>query len=561
MKKNFLLILVIILATPSFGQKVISAVSESKYVNITKDPIKPPYLVISSGSLQFEDTDGNQKIDGGETAYIRFKLSNSGMGPGLNLAVKTRLLKSIKGLSFTESFAIDDLEPGKSKNIEIPITGSIDLIEGEAEFEIIVVETNGFSSDPALISVQTAPFRSPQLKIVDYKVTSESGTTIQKKVIFDLQVLIQNVGQGIAYKVNINLPSPTNILCLSENENLVINSLSPGQDTLINYSFVATANFSGNAIYFTINSTESNGRFGENKVITIAMGQPVSPERLVIHGKEEKLVVIDTASLISAVDKNIPEGKKVPERLALIIGNENYSNSGSLNSQVNVDFARNDASVFNEYAKRTLGVQEDNIFVLYDGSAAKMSEYIELVSALSKRIGESSEIIFYYAGHGLPDENLHIPYLIPVDVDPKNLSYAIKLNDVYRKFSETGAKRVIVILDACFSGGGRTNGLVASRSVRIVPEEPSISGNMLVLAASSGDQSSLPYKKEKHGIFTYFLLKKLQETKGEITYGQLYEYLKREVGIESLKVNKKEQDPQVQVSPSIENTWKNWMVK
>ena len=47
----------------------------------------------------------------------------------------------------------------------------------------------------------------------------------------------------------------------------------------------------------------------------------------------------------------------------------------------------------------------------------------------------------------------------------------------------------------------------------------------------------LPYHNEAHGIFTYFLLKKFQETKGNVSLGDLSEYLEKEVTIQSLKVN------------------------
>jgi hypothetical protein len=46
--------------------------------------------------------------------------------------------------------------------------------------------------------------------------------------------------------------------------------------------------------------------------------------------------------------------------------------------------------------------------------------------------------------------------------------------------------------------------------------------------------------------------------KGNITYSALADYIASNVSIESLRVNQKEQDPKVNVSPDIENVWKNW---
>jgi hypothetical protein len=84
---------------------------------------------------------------------------------------------------------------------------------------------------------------------------------------------------------------------------------------------------------------------------------------------------------------------------------------------------------------------------------------------------------------------------------------------------------------------------------------------MVVFAAASGDQSSLPYTKEKHGMFTYFLLEKLQETGGNVSYGELATFLKNKVGIVSLKENSKTQDPEILISPQVENVWQSWSFK
>jgi uncharacterized caspase-like protein len=117
---------------------------------------------------------------------------------------------------------------------------------------------------------------------------------------------------------------------------------------------------------------------------------------------------------------------------------------------------------------------------------------------------------------------------------------------------------VTVFLDACFSGGARGQGLVAARGVKIKPKEESLNGKLVVFSASSGDQSSLPYKEKGHGIFTYFLLKKLQDSKGEVSYKELSDYLRSQVSLQSVVINSKEQDPQTNVSPSAVAEWEKW---
>ena len=118
-----------------------------------------------------------------------------------------------------------------------------------------------------------------------------------------------------------------------------------------------------------------------------------------------------------------------------------------------------------------------------------------------------------------------------------------------------------MFLDACFSGGGRDQGLLAARGVKIKPKEESFLGNMVVFASSSGEEKSLPYEEKQHGLFTYFLLKKLKETKGSASYGELSEYIKSEVTKTSLIENNLKQTPHTNISTAIGAEWKNWSLK
>ncbi len=261
----------------------------------------------------------------------------------------------------------------------------------------------------------------------------------------------------------------------------------------------------------------------------------------------------------SDVDVNIPvtniQNKKT---FALVIGNEDYSSfQMDLNTDMNVDFASIDAKTFNKYLIKTLGVPEENITLLVNATAGQMRQSIARLSAIAEAYEGEASLIFYYAGHGLPREETDEPYLIPVDVSSSNLDYALKLEDVFNKLTEHETSRVTVFLDACFSGGARNQGLVAARGVRIKPKSPFVLGNLIVFSASSEDQTAHPYKEKAHGIFTYYLLKGLQISNGEMSYGELEDFVRTNVMRKSVLVNNKVQIPEVKVSPIFEYTWED----
>lgn len=294
---------------------------------------------------------------------------------------------------------------------------------------------------------------------------------------------------------------------------------------------------------------------GESDFVRISM-----PSKSTNTGSTD---VVKMAGLASDVDMDIPEtGVYHPNRFALVIGNEDYSSfQEGLESEADVEFAMNDAKAFKLYANKVMGIPDENIILLLNATQMKMNVAIDKIVDITKSLKGEAEIYFYYAGHGLPHEQSKEPYIIPVDVSGSNIEYAIKLNDLYDKLNKYPSKRVTVFLDACFSGGGRNKGLVSARAVKIKPKENDFNGRMVVLSASSGNQTSLPFKEKQHGMFTYYLLKILQQTEGDITYQDLSGYVTKQTTLKSVMVNSKEQNPQTAASPDIVHEWKQWNVR
>jgi hypothetical protein len=227
---------------------------------------------------------------------------------------------------------------------------------------------------------------------------------------------------------------------------------------------------------------------------------------------------------------------------ALIIGNENYTR------EIKVPFAHNDAKVFSKYCQKTLGIPEINIHVLLDGTYGQILSEIKWVSDVIKAYNGEAHIIFFYAGHGMPDEREKSAYLLPVDGSSSIPQTAVKVDELYDKLSEHPSKSVIVFLDACFTGAARDGILADGRGVRIRPKYNSLKGNILVFSATSEDETAFPYKDKQHGLFTYYLLKRLQETKGEATLYDLSNFVTEKVSRQSIVINNKSQTPKLSVS-------------
>ena len=261
-------------------------------------------------------------------------------------------------------------------------------------------------------------------------------------------------------------------------------------------------------------------------------------------------------SLLAAdiIDKDIVS---IPQQndntFAVIIGNEKYQQVSK------VPYANNDAKIFAEYCKKTLGLPSQNVRSYENVTYGLMLSAINDIKMIAEAFDGNINVIFYYAGHGVPNEQSKDAFLLPVDADGRDTEACYPVSRLYKELGNLGAKNVIVFLDACFSGSLRGEGMLASaRGVAIKAKDETPQGNMVVFSAAQGDETAYPYDEKNHGLFTYFLLNKLRESKGNCTLGELGDYIQRNVRQKSILVNRKSQTPTVTPSQRIDSEWKDF---
>lgn len=259
----------------------------------------------------------------------------------------------------------------------------------------------------------------------------------------------------------------------------------------------------------------------------------------------------------SDVDVNLPSNAQSNTKtFAVIFANENYQ------EEVNVDYALNDGEMFMEYCQKVLGLPEKNIHIRKDATLNNIMAELSWMQQVAQAFKGQAKFIVFYAGHGIPDEASKAAYLLPVDGKGSMLKTGISLAEFYKTLGSMPAERVTVFMDACFSGSKRGEGMLASaRGVAIKAKPQTPQGKMVVFSAASGDETAYPLKDKEHGLFTYYLLKKLKDTKGDVTYGELSNYINEQVSQESIVSNGKSQTPTVTPSQNVTATWKTMKLK
>lgn len=511
----------------------------------------------------FLDGNSNNVIGFDENDELTLKLVNVGKGIAEDVKFKISTKNPIDGLSFRPEYDLGDIEPDKAITLNIPIKTDLTLQDGSVDFTLVANEKTGNDSYPLSVTINTRKFQEPEVRVVDYLFSTEKGGKIIPNYPVNLKVMVQNIGFGQARNVSAEFIFMRENCAVGDTNYFNLGLLAPGEKVTLEFPFSFNRRYAYQELPVRIDLEEKFGKFARDTIAKVGINQSLQARQaVVVEPAHLEKTNIELGALKAEVDRDIPEDpNKYDNRIALVIGNEDYTTyQTGISKESNVKYARQDAEVFKQYLVNTLGFHEETVYLLKDATAAQINQSVDLVTLLAQRTSKP-EIVFYYSGHGLPDQLSNVPFLIPVDGNGSNLASSVKLIDVCKKLGSSGASKVTFYLDACFSGAGRDAELLASRGIRVKPKLEIPPANTIIFSASSGDQAAYSYDSKQHGLFTYYLLKKLKETQGNLTYGELASYLKTEVGRQSLIVNKTPQDPDVIYGNNDSSNWINIKLK
>jgi len=264
--------------------------------------------------------------------------------------------------------------------------------------------------------------------------------------------------------------------------------------------------------------------------------------------KQKKIIAKKLERLNPSTTKN----NLNENRVALIIGIENYSNTPK------ASYANLDAEFFYEYAKNIFGVKDENIKLMVNEEA----NLIDTLSALNKwlpsKIKENkTELIVYFAGHGLASTDGKELYFLPQDGDSDLLARTgISRTELFESITKHSPKNTIIFLDTCYSGVSRDEKtlLASARPVRILANDQDTPNNFTIFSASQMDQISSGLKEAKHGIFSYYLMKGLEGNADtnkdkKITNGELLAYMDQNVSQKASELGR-QQNPSLAGDPN-----------
>ena len=210
------------------------------------------------------------------------------------------------------------------------------------------------------------------------------------------------------------------------------------------------------------------------------------------------------AGAIPSVDDPLRTGSKAPADGGVVIGIEDYVR----NEIPDVPYAARDAQAFSDFLVSTRGVPTDRVRLIDSGASA--TKIRAAVTALGESVHAGGVAWVYFAGHGGASLNGGARMVLGDDVsnDPETFDAASVRVAELERLAGAGGGRVMIVVDACYTGVGRGGTAVLTGQRAVVPGGYTAlrpAENVVWTAASAG-QTSGPFDAAQHGAFTYFAL-------------------------------------------------------
>lgn len=267
---------------------------------------------------------------------------------------------------------------------------------------------------------------------------------------------------------------------------------------------------------FTINSREVKldlaGEFAE----TIKLVNGVNDIELIAYGKD-KSVKQKIISLNAELNKTIVKNEiRTGKYYALFIAVQNYVDK-NINS---LDAPIKDAEKIANVLTKFYTFDSKDIILLKNPT---YDSVIKSLENLTNKLTGADNLLIFYAGHGVWEEQFSQGYWLPSDATKNSKSKWISNSTIKDFIKGIKARHTLLIADACFSGGIFKTRSIADNISRAVEELNKLSSRK---AMTSGTLTEVPDKS----VFVDYLTKRLTENnKKFISSEELYFNIKEAV--------------------------------
>lgn len=196
---------------------------------------------------------------------------------------------------------------------------------------------------------------------------------------------------------------------------------------------------------------------------------------------------------------------------ALIIGINDYNEWTKLKTAVN------DATAIRDVLISRYSFPEKNVRLITDKEATLENINKEMLR-ISTGLKENDNLLIFFAGHGIFDKEMNDGYWIPIDGKLSKhwtwISHSSLTNQISSEYVK--GKNIVIIADACYSGNLlRGIQTIVGTNYEMKLLEKAVKRSRQIIS-SGGLEPVTDEGKDNHSLFTYYLLKALEENKDDI---------------------------------------------
>lgn len=209
---------------------------------------------------------------------------------------------------------------------------------------------------------------------------------------------------------------------------------------------------------------------------------------------------------------------------AVVVGVEKYF------AVPGISGAESNAKAWYDYLTRTRGAAPSRVELLLNNDAAR-EDILGAARRAGAKAGPQGTLWFVFIGHGAPSADGKDGLLVAVDAQQKSESlqtHSVRRGELLKALAASRAGKIVVVLDACFSGRGPDGATIAPglQPLITVAAAGATDPRVVVLTAAKGDQFAGPLPGAQRPAFSYLVLGGLRgwAGKSKVTAGDLWRY-------------------------------------
>ena len=285
-------------------------------------------------------------------------------------------------------------------------------------------------------------------------------------------------------------------------------------------------------------------------VVQAAIEQVPAKERRKSKTKSGAVELSPPGRTEAESDALVVVNRPVRDKWALIVGISEFKDS-----KLNLHYPAKDAKDFYNFLVNEGNFAKDHVRLLVNEQATRASILSELGDKWLPHVANPDDLVLIYiSSHGSPSEMdvANVNYLLAYDTDTDNLlASGLPMQDLSTVIkNRVHSDRVVVVLDACHSGGAETGGKGLTRTSNVDADAVAQGTGQLVISSSSVSQVSWESKNYENSVFTRCLIDSLRKNGNATTLGDAFQSMHDKVQEEVLK------ERGVLQTPVLKSKWK-----